>query len=118
LPVSVLVAVTATPGRGTPPGLPTVPAMIVPRIVPPCGAGVAGSVAAGELEVCGSVAGGTGCVAGAEGAAVCVAAGAGVGVCAPIGTSPAMHKTTLHLLGLNLTQPSLQKSVRTHLYFT
>jgi hypothetical protein len=59
-------AVTATPGRGTPPGLPAVPAMTVPRMVPPCvgagcGVGVAaavcvGAAAAGAVGVAGACA--------------------------------------------------------------
>lgn len=57
----------------------------------------------GEAELCGSV------------ADVGGLAGAGIGVCAPIGTSPAMHITTLHLFALNLTQTSLQIVRGTHL---
>src|SRR5215472_253308 len=86
LPVSVFVAVTATPGRGTPPALPTVPAMTVPRIVPPC---------------CAADAGGAGsalCVVGTDGA-LCVVAGGGAGVWAPDGNRPAMHTTT-HTIAL------------------
>src|SRR6185437_288314 len=119
LPVSVFVAVTATPGSGTPPALPTVPAMTVPRTVPPCGCGaVDGAEACGaEADgVAGSAADCVGCVAGTGG---CVAAGADPGVCAPIENRPAMH-TTMHttvltILALNLTQSSFQKLCGMHL---
>src|SRR5580658_2232075 len=108
LPVSVLVAVTATPGSGTPPALPTVPAIMVPRIVPPCGA--EGDVEACELEADGAADSGAGCAgwaAGADGAPVCVAAG--VGVCAPNGTKPVMH-TTMYTIQLDLRPQSLTKT--------
>src|ERR1700733_9691095 len=71
LPVSVLVAVTATPGSGTP------PAFTVPLMLPPCGAagavGVAeGGVAAGE--VAGAAGGGVAGVCAAGVSVVCASA--------------------------------------------
>src|SRR5215472_9046801 len=97
LPVSVFVAVTATPGRGTPPALPAVPAMTVPRIVPPCCAADAGGAGVCE-EAADEVAGSALCVVGTDGA-LCIVAGGGAGVWAPDGNRPAMHTTT-HTIAL------------------
>ena len=79
LPVRVLAAVIATPGSGTPPGLPTVPATTRPAIVPPCAA-AAVSCAAGA---CAGVAAGVAAVA-------AVAAGAAGPCCA---ASAALHSS-------------------------
>src|ERR1039458_7648559 len=84
-PVRVVVAVTATPGNGTP------LAFTVPRMVPPCastGAAGAAAVAAGAA-VAGADGAAGAVVAGAAGAAVAGAAGAAVagaaGVCSAAG---------------------------------
>ena len=67
-PVSVLVAVTATPGRGTP------LAFTVPWMVPPCGSAATTGATATDARAGGAA--GV-CAAGADGAAV-GACGAGV----------------------------------------
>src|ERR1035438_9354636 len=85
-PVRVVVAVTATPGNGTP------LAFTVPRMVPPCASTGAAGAAAAEAAVAGADGAAGAAVAGAAGAAVAGAAGAAVagaagtaGVCSAAG---------------------------------
>src|ERR1035438_2126995 len=77
-PVRVVVAVTATPGNGTP------LAFTVPRMVPPCTPTGAAGAAAAEAAVAGADGAGGAAAAGAAGAAVAGAAGT-AGVCSAAG---------------------------------
>src|ERR1035438_9155897 len=83
-PVRVVVAVTATPGNGTP------LAFTVPRMVPPCAStGAAGAAVAGATGAAGAAVAGAAGAAAAGAAGVCSAAGACV-VAAPVSCARAV----------------------------